>query len=185
MKDPVQERNEVLYRLDLAASHLEASLNALLIPAEGASLGYAVKGARDGEGVAAVPGGIVLCDGRVTRGGICAFGSDEHCARICLTVMKSDPRIRSAATIRYSENVLGVFRAMLLECVALDTSKKAAPISTMDWGVAASCTDGVPDVIYDKGGDKKPGIIYIFGEDPLVVANNIIICSNRILSIEL
>jgi hypothetical protein len=34
--------------------------------------------------------------------------------------------------------------------------------------------------MYAAGGNKNPGIIYIFGEDPIVVTNNIIICSNRI-----
>lgn len=185
MKDPVQERNEILYRLNLAVSHLETSMSARLIPDGGASLVYAIKGARDRQGVAAVPGGMVLRGGKVTAGGICAFGVDEPSARIILTAMKSDPLIRCAATIGFSEKVLGVFEAMLLECTPLDRSHKAPPISTMDWGIAACCADGVPDVIYEKGGDKKQGIMCIFGEEPLVVANNIIICSNRILSIEL
>lgn len=185
MKDPVQERNEVLYRLALAVSHLETSMSGRLIPDGGASFVYAIKGARDREGVAAVPGGMVLCDGRVTAGGPCAFGADEPCARIILTAMKCDPLLRCVATLIFSERVLGVFEAMLLECTPLDRTKKALQISTMDWGVAACCTDGVPDIIYDDGGDKKLGVMYIFGEEPLVVANNIIICSNRILSIEL
>ena len=180
MKDPAQERNEVLSRLDLAATHLEASMNALLIPPGGASLVYAVKGARDCDGVAAVPGGMTLPKGRVTAGRPCAFGADESCARIVLTAMKCDPLIRSAASISFSETVLTIFRGMLLECIPLDRTKKAPQISTMDWGVASCCNDGVPDIIYDRGGEKIPGIIYIFGEEPLVVANNIIICSNRI-----
>ncbi|MEI7857173.1 MAG: thiamine-phosphate synthase family protein [Methanomicrobiales archaeon] len=185
MKDPAQERNEVLYRLNLAVSHLETSMSSRLIPDGGANLGYAVKGARDRAGVAGVPGGIVLREGKVKAHGPCAFGADENCARIILTALKSDSRIRSAGTIRFSENVLTTFEAMLLDCTPLDNTKKAPQISTMDWGVAACCNDGVPDIIYDKGGDKKAGIMYIFGEEPLVVANNIIICSNRILSIEL
>ncbi|MEI8330218.1 MAG: thiamine-phosphate synthase family protein [Methanomicrobiales archaeon] len=185
MKDPVLERNKVLYRLDLAVTHLQESMSGLLIPDDGASLGYAVKGARDRESVAAVTGGMVLCVGRVTAGGTCAFGADVACARSILTVMKTNPLIRSAATVKFSENALDVFEAMLLECVPLDQSVKAPPISTMIWGIAACCTDGVPDVIYDDGRNKKPGIMYIFGEDPLVVTNNIIICSDRMLNIEL
>ena len=180
MKVPVQERDEVLYRLDLAVSHLEASMNHLLIPESGASLGYAVKGARDNNGIAAVPGGIVLRDGKVTAGGPCAFGADGPCARVILTAMKFDPLMRSAATIRFSEKVLAVFQAMYLECIAVDHTQKAMGISTMDFGVASCCNDGVPDIIYDRGGNKNLGIIHIFGEDPIVVTNNIIICSNRI-----
>jgi predicted fused transcriptional regulator/phosphomethylpyrimidine kinase len=180
MKDPVQERNEVLYRLDLAVSHLEEAMNPLLIPDSGVSLVYAVKGARDSNGIAGVPGGIVLRDGKVTTGGACAFGADEQCARVMLTAMKFDPLIRSAATIRFSENVLAVFQAMYLECLSIDHTQKAKGISTLDFGVASCCNDGVPDIIYDRGGNKDLGIIHIFGEDPVVVTNNIIICSNRI-----
>ena len=185
MKDPAQERNEVLYRLDLAVTHLEASMSPLLIPDNGASLAYAIKGARDRDGVAAVPGGMILCDGKVTAGRPCAFGADEQCARIVLTAMKFDPHIRSAATISFSEKLLSVFRAMLLECTPIDCTKKAPAISTLDWDVASCCNDGVPDIIYDCGGIEKSGIMHIFGEDPIVVTNNIIICSNRILNIEI
>ena len=180
MKDPAHERNEVLCRLDLASTHLETMIVPSLIKTGGVSLGYAVRGARDNDGIAAVPGGIVLHEGKVTAGRPCAFGADEACARIVLTTMKFDPHIRSAATIPFSENVLAVFRAMLMECASVDSRHTSPQISTMDWGIAACCNDGVPDIIYDRGGDKKPGFIHIFGEEPLVVANNIIICSNRI-----
>ncbi|PKL70792.1 MAG: phosphomethylpyrimidine kinase [Methanomicrobiales archaeon HGW-Methanomicrobiales-1] len=180
MHDPAQQRNEVLKRLELAVMHLNNSMSPLLVPEQGASIGYAIPGARDSNGIAAVPGKIIVRDGRVSAGGPCAFGADDACARIILTVMKCDPLIRSVATIRFSGNVLAVFEAMLLECVPLDRTKKAPGISTMDWGIASSCNDGVPDVIYDDGGDQRPGIIHVFGEDPLVVTNNIIICSNRI-----
>ena len=180
VKDPAQERNEVIYRLDLAVTHLEASMNPLLIPNSGASLVYAIKGARDRDGVAAVPGGIVHCDGKVTARRPCAFGADEQCARIVLTAMKFDQLMRSAATLRFSENALAMFKGMFLECLPIDRTRKAMGISTMDFGVASCCNDGVPDIIFDPGVNKKPGIMYIFGEDPVVVTNNIIICSNRI-----
>jgi predicted fused transcriptional regulator/phosphomethylpyrimidine kinase len=180
VKDPEQERNEVLYRLDLAVTHLEASMSPLLIPDNGASIVYAIKGARDRDGVAAVPGGIMHREGNVTAARPCAFGADEQCARIVLTAMKFDPHIRSAATINLSEKILSLFQAMLLECTPIDYTKKAPAISTMDWGVASCCNDGVPDIIFERGENKKSGIMYIFGEDPVVVTNNIIICSNRI-----
>lgn len=180
MHDPAQQRNEILNRLELAVMHLGSSMSTLLVPNQGASIGYAIPGARDRNGVAAVPGGMGIRDGRVFAVGPCAFGADDACARIILTAMKCDPRIRSAATVRFSGNVLAVFEAMLLECVPLDCTRKAPGISTMDWGIASSCNDVVPDIIYDAGGNHRPGIIHVFGEDPLVVANNIIICSNRI-----
>jgi thiamine-phosphate diphosphorylase len=180
MKDPVQQRDEVLYRLELAVTHLEASVSPLLVQDRGIALAYAVKGARDSDGVAAVPGGIVLRDGRPVAGRPCAFGADASGARIVLTAMKFDPLIRCAATIPFSANVLAGFRAMYLECSVLDNARKATGTVGMDFGVAACCNDGVPDVMYDAGTAENPGIMHIFGEDPIVVTNNIIICSNRI-----
>jgi len=50
----------------------------------------------------------------------------------------------------------------------------------MDWGIASCCEDGVPDVIYRKGPSIKESRIILTGEKPADVANNIIICSNRI-----
>jgi len=180
MHDPAQQRNEILNRLELAVTHLVDSMSAQLVPESGASIGYAITGARESNGIAAVPGKIVVRKGRVSAGGPCAFGADDACARIILTVMKCDPLMRSAATIRFSGKALAVFEAMLLECAPLERSRKAPGISTMDWGIASCCNDGVPDIIFDKCNETRPGVIHIFGEDPLVVANNIIICSNRI-----
>jgi len=180
MNDPARERNDVLSRLELVVTHLENSMSIHLIPDRGVSIAYAIRGARDIDGVAAVPGGLKLSEGKLTAHSPCAFGVDASCARLVLTAMKYDPRIRSVATIRFSEKVLKTFEAMLLECIPLDHTRTAPGISTMDWGVASCCNDGVPDIIYDNGRNKNPGIIHIFGEDPVVVANNIIICSNRI-----
>jgi hydroxymethylpyrimidine/phosphomethylpyrimidine kinase len=50
----------------------------------------------------------------------------------------------------------------------------------MDWGIASCCEEGVPDVIFRKGAGAKESRIIMFGESPADVANNIIICSNRI-----
>ena len=180
VKDPAQERNEVTGRLAQAVTLLENSASAGLIPRGGASIAYAIRGARDSNGVAAVPGGIVCREGKLSACGTCAFGADERSARLVLTVMKFDPLIRSAATISFSEKVLAVFEAVLLECACIDRSSEPPGTGTMDWSVAACCRHGVPDVMYDRGGDNRPALLHIFGEDPVVVANNIIICSNRI-----
>jgi thiamine-phosphate diphosphorylase len=55
----------------------------------------------------------------------------------------------------------------------------------MDWGVASCCKQGIPDVCFDTGGEGKEAIIRLFGEEPNDVSNNIIMISNRIISIEL
>jgi len=185
MKDPRWERSDVLEKLTAAAALLERSLDIRLIPKKGARLAYAIDGARDKNGVAVVQGGIIQEHGKPHAAGPCAFGADEDITRIVLTVMKFDPRMRCAATLRFSRNVLMVLESLLLECTSFNPASEPPGISTMDWGVASCCKEGVPDVCYDSGSREKEAIIRFFGEDPIDVTNNIIMISNRIINIEL
>ena len=178
--DPAHERNTTLATLKAAATQLGVSINVRLIPPEGISFGFALRGARDTGGVAAVDGGIrISAEGPV--GGPCAFGTDEPVVRIILTCMKFDPVMRSAALVQFSDRALIVLKDdLFLECAPLDLISNNQGISTMDWGIASCCKDGVPDVIFRKGPGGKESRIVLFGESPADVANNIIICSNRI-----
>ncbi len=185
MKDPSWERSDVLEKLTAAAALLERSMDIRLIPKKGSRLAYAINGARDKNGVAAVQGGIIQEHGKPHAAGPCAFGADEDIARIVLTVMKFDPHMRCVATLRFSRNILLVIESLLLECTSFDPVSEPPGISTMDWGVASCCKQGVPDVCYDTGGKGKEAIIRLFGEDPIDVSNNIIMISNRIINIEL
>jgi hydroxymethylpyrimidine/phosphomethylpyrimidine kinase len=185
MKEPSRERSEVLEKLTEATALLERSMDIRLIPKNGARLAYAISGARDKNGVAAVKGGIIQEHGNILAGGPCAFGADEEIARILLTVMKFDPHMQCVATLRYSRNMLRVIDSLFLECTSFDPAAEPPGISSMDWGVASCCKQGVPDVCYDTGGKGKEGIVRLFGEDPVDVSNNIIMISNRIINIEL
>lgn len=184
MKDSARERNDILDALTDTVGLLTRSMDARLIPPHGAGVGYAIRGARDKEGVAAVKGGIVAGREELHAAGPCEFGADEDIARIILTVMRFDPRIRSAATLRCSGAVLKIMERLLLDCRSFEPGKAPSGISTMDWSVASCCKDGVPDVCYPYQGENNP-VFIILGEDPVDVSNNIIMISNRILNIEL
>jgi hydroxymethylpyrimidine/phosphomethylpyrimidine kinase len=184
MKDSARERNDILDALTGAAGLLTRSMDARLIPPHGARLGYAIRGARDKEGVAAVKGGIVAGREELPTAGPCEFGGDADIARIILTVMRFDPGIRSAASLRCSGAVLKVMERLLLDCRSFEPGKAPSGISTMDWSIASCCKEGVPDVCYPyQWGDES--VFIILGEDPAGVSNNIIMISNRILNIEL
>ena len=185
MKDPSSERSDVLEKLAEAATLLERSMDIRLIPKNGAGLAYALSGARDKNGVAAVQGGIIQEHGKPHATGPCVFGAEEDIVRIVLTVMKFDPGIRCVATLRFSGNVHPVMESLFLEISSFDPVLEPPGISTMDWGVASCCKEGVPDVCYDTGGRGEEALIRFFGEDPIDVTNNIIMISNRIISIEL
>jgi thiamine-phosphate diphosphorylase len=185
MSDPARERSDVLERLAQVTTLLEQSLDVRLIPFNGVKFAYALRGARDKEDIASVQGGIINENAKPRAAGPCAFGGDEDIARLVLTAMKFDPLMRSAATLRFSKNIVKVLESLLLECSSFDRTKIPPGIPTMDWGVASCCRERVPDVCYDYGGTGKEALIRIFGEKPIDVANNIIMISNRIISIEL
>lgn len=181
--EPAVERNNTLSSLQAATTRMEQLLNTQLIPPEGVSFGFAIRGARDTGGIAVVNGGIKYREKGGTAAGQCVFGTNEPVVRIILTVMKFDPVIRCAAILQFSERALGIFENDLyLECTHLDASPANRGISTMDWGIASCCKDGVPDVIFRQGSSAAESRIVLFGEGPADVANNIIICSNRILN---
>jgi len=182
--DPVRERSDTIATLQAALVPLEQSMSVKLIPSEGASFAYAMRGARDSNGVAAVS--IRNESGSPRPSGPVAFDTPGPAVRAVLTAMKFNPAMRSAAVIRYSERILSVLEDdLFLECASYAPQPNQPGLSTMDWGIASCCRKAVPDVIYEKTPAKARSRILVFGEDPADVANNIIICSGRILHSEL
>jgi len=185
MNSSVEQRSEVLQELSDAVDLLSVSMDPRLVPENGANIGFALAGARDSGGVAAVRDGIGREGNKVTAAGPCMFGADPAIAQIVLTAMKFNPAIRSAAVIRCFGPAVHILEEMLLECCSFDRAKESPGISTMDWGVASCCRDNVPDVIYDRGTKEKKPIIRFFGDHPADVVNNIIMLSNRVVHTEL
>jgi hydroxymethylpyrimidine/phosphomethylpyrimidine kinase len=185
MITPEHQRNDVLAQLLRAVTLLTDSMAPQLVSGHGTNIGYAIRGARDNSGVAAVAGGFVVHDNIVRAAGPCEFGADAEMARILLTVMKFDPEIRCAATLQYAIEANRILEDMFLECRTVERRIQPAGVSTMDWGIASCCKDGVPEVIVDCGTSKDSAKIHLFGENPTDVAGNIIMLSNRIIRIEL
>jgi len=174
------ERDEVLHRLRRAVELLAGAMDMRLLPESGGNIAFAVRNARDGRDVASVRGGITARDGKFLPSGACEFDTGTDISRILLTVMKFDPEMRSAAVIGYSDRALNLLRDMSTGCCEVNRTKEPPGISTMDWGIASCCSDGVPGVLYDPGAGKSGGLIYCIGEDVVEIANTIIILSHRI-----
>jgi hydroxymethylpyrimidine/phosphomethylpyrimidine kinase len=175
-----QERDEVLHRLGRAVELLAGSMDPHLLPGSGGNIGFAVRNARDGRDVASVRGGIAVLDGKFVPSGPCEFDTGADISRVVITVMKFDPEMRSAAVIRYCDQALSLLQDMSTGCCGVNRTKEPPGISTMDWGIASCCSEGVPGVIYDRGAGKSGGLIYCIGEDVLETASTIIILSHRI-----
>jgi predicted fused transcriptional regulator/phosphomethylpyrimidine kinase len=175
-----EEEEEVRGMLELAVGILTGGMSPALLPVTGSNIGYALRGARRPEDVAGIAGGIVKRGGSVRPAGDVAFGADGGVGRVVLTAMRTDPEIRSGAVIRFTPAVLGLLEDLLLETCEFDRSREPPGVSTMDWGVASCCRDGVPDAIFDRGAPGKEGLIRILGEGPVRVAQTIIAVSRRL-----
>jgi predicted fused transcriptional regulator/phosphomethylpyrimidine kinase len=162
-----EEEAGVKERLELAVQILLEGISPALLPRAGANIGYALPGARVPGDVAAIMGGIVERGGKVLPPDATAFGADAGVARVILTAMRTDPEIRSAAVIRFSPKIL-------FETCGFERAKEPPGVSTMDWGVASCCRDGVPDAIFDRGVQGLEGLVRILGEEPVAVAKKIL-----------
>ena len=69
MISPEQQRNDVFIQLSRAVFLLDESMDARLVAGTGTNIGYAIRGARDRSGVAAVTGGLVVQDNTVRAAG--------------------------------------------------------------------------------------------------------------------
>jgi predicted fused transcriptional regulator/phosphomethylpyrimidine kinase len=175
-----QERGRVIDRVGEAVALLVERMDARLIPEVGMNIVYALPDARSKDDVAGVLGRIVRLGEAVHPVGEIAFGASDHVARIVITAMRFDPQIRSAANIRFSEAILPELENLLFEVCSFDRENEPPGVQTMDWGVASCCREGVPDIIYDRGAVGKEPMIRVLGEDPVMVAQNILKLSNRI-----
>ena len=175
-----EEETGVRARLGLAVKVLADGMGPDLVPAAGANIGYALPGARSPGDVAAVEGGILISGGGVRASGGTAFGVDVGVARVILTTMRTDPAIRSAAVIRFSPALVPVFGHLLLDVCSFDRAREPPGVSTMDWGVASCCREGVPDAIFDRGTTGKEGLVRILGEEPVTVAQIVLAMSTRL-----
>jgi hydroxymethylpyrimidine/phosphomethylpyrimidine kinase len=180
-----EEREAVMARIRSSAAGIAAKIDPRLIPDQGLLFGFAVRGARDSSGIGAVRGGIRPGPADENQDRMYGFSSDPVIARIILTAMKFDPLIRSAAVARCTPGILVQVENLFFDLCIFDAAQEPPGISTMDWGVASCCRDGVPDVIANRPSAGKPAYLRFFGETPEEVATNIIMVSNRVINIKI
>jgi predicted fused transcriptional regulator/phosphomethylpyrimidine kinase len=180
MEGVEQERNEVIARLREAAGNLEQAMGVSLLPAGGCSFAYALRGARSPSDIASVTGGLRADQGTVRCFGQVGFGADERISRTILTALKFDPAVRSAASIRFSDEIFAVLCDLFIETAKTRVLNPHGTNSLVDFALSSCCSKGVPDVVAMHGSSPDASVIWIFDEGPARLASNIIILSNRI-----
>ena len=174
-------KEKVRQELVHAMSRMNDQVSPALFPEGGIRLVYAIQGARSPDDVGCC---LIGASGSVDVKPIPISFGVTTCRTVSaiLTALRFSPEIRSAADIRYTEDLVSVCADMLLEICECDPGKIPPGVSTMDWAVAfcSEEKEGVPDVICIKNGETFPGQARIFGENPVMVATNLIKISQRI-----
>ncbi len=132
------------------------------------------------EDVAAFPGRFVRLGDEI-RAAEPEFGASRHIARIVLTVMAYDPRMRAAMNIRFSPEIIA--RARKAGLRAADFSRAEEPArrrsnagAPLSWGVdhVLRRSAKIPDLVFDRGGMGKEAMVRVLGRGPADVAEKVI-----------
>jgi hydroxymethylpyrimidine/phosphomethylpyrimidine kinase len=162
------DRFEVWREVTQAAEELTGILPPEYLPEVGMNIGYAVEGAADSSDVCALTGRIYRVGTGLKVGGHADFGASKHISRIILAAMATDPRLRSAANLKYREETLRRAKTAGLLIGTFSRREQPEGTSTMEWGTAQAIRKQgrVPDVIYDLGDVGKEAMIRVIGRNP-------------------
>jgi len=88
---------------------------------------------------------------------------------------------RSAMNIRFSEEIVDILQALKFDVASFNRANEPAEVklregSSLEWGTtdALSRYQGIPDAVFDRGGDGKEPIVRILGRNPAEVADKVI-----------
>lgn len=132
--------------------------------------------------VAGVPGRIVRYFNTVKPSGNPAFGASKHMAKAVLKALEFNEKIRAAANIKYSKEIVDAARKLGYKISYYDRKEeppeiKAVEGQTIPWGIEQAIKKlkgEVPDIIYHLGDWGKEPMINVFGKDAVDVAYKIV-----------
>jgi len=175
------ERYRCIEELKRAIARLKGERTGNIIPEIQSNFGYALMGASSAAEVAAVPGRIIRVGENVETLHDPAFGASSHVAQVILATMRFDGSFRSAMNLRFSDEVVGVLKALKFEVASFDRANEPAEVklregSSLEWGTtdALSGRKGIPDAVFDRGDVGKEPIIRILGRNPAEVADKVL-----------
>jgi hydroxymethylpyrimidine/phosphomethylpyrimidine kinase len=168
----------IVEKLEMAVKILEQSPEfAEIIPEVRSNIVMARKNAQTIQDVAGIPGRITTVNGLPKAVAQPDYGASSHMARLVLSMMKHDPKKRSALNIKYHPHLVEICKKLGLIVSSYDRNQEPEDVkikegNSMSWGVEtalASCGT-IPDVIYHTGGWGKEPMIVLVGKNPEEVA---------------
>jgi len=162
------DRYEVLQAVGEGAAAAARTVPLDWVPEVGINFGYALPAATGPEDVCALEGRIIRVGDRLQAAGAPAFGGSRHVARIILTAMRFDPRVRSAINLKYKEKNLSRLKKFGFTIGTFERGMQPEGTSTMEWGTerAIRRLGRVPDIIADRGDVGKEAMVRILGTEP-------------------
>ncbi len=174
----MDERDEVLIKLkDAADLFVNTPGTHLLIPEIRTNIGYAIRGAKDVNDVAAIPGRITVAFNRAIYCMPPAFGASDHVARVILTAMSHDENIRSSINLKYYDTIVKNLKDVFLfnrKEEPEESRKKERHTMNFMVDLAYSRLGKIPKYIVDLGDYGKEPSIFIFGKEPMEVVKEAI-----------
>ena len=164
---------EILVRMDRAAARLDAIDPGFVEPGR-SNLAEAAPRAREPGDIAAIAGGFIVTDGTVQPAGPAAYGADPMLAPAVLTVVRFEPAVRAAASLRPLPVLARLLDSHLREVAVVDPRRAPPGIASMDWALARASADGVPDAVLVEG-----EALLLFGGSVEEVTDEILILSSH------
>ena len=154
---------------------------AALIPEIGMNVVYAKPDASVMEEVVGVPGRIRPLRGSPRASSAPEFGGSSHVSRAALTMMRYEPSMLSAISLKFDWDFVEICKEIGLLVSFFDRSEEPPEVKRVDgrtipWGVrrAVEAIGRAPDVVYDEGDIGKEPMIFLFGRTPQEVAHRAI-----------
>ena len=157
------------------ALYLLKKMDFTLIPEVGSNIAESLPFPRDFKDVAALTGRIIKNKlGGFYIVGDVEFGASEHIAKIILSASKFNPEVRACMNIKYDEELIKMLKDRFTVS-SFDRKDEPPNISTMEWGTKFACEKfgGVPDIIYDRGGEGKEPMIRVLGKNAIEVVKKV------------
>ena len=157
------------------ALYLLKKMDFTLIPEVGSNIAESLPFPRDFKDVAALTGRIIKNKlGGFYIVGDVEFGASEHIAKIILSASKFNPEVRACMNIKYDEELIKLLKDKFTVS-SFDRKEEPPNVSTMEWGTKFACEKfgGVPDIIYDRGGEGKEPMIRVLGKNAIEVVKKV------------
>jgi hydroxymethylpyrimidine kinase/phosphomethylpyrimidine kinase len=172
-----KERYLVLRNLKEAILILEKSPDFQKYISEvGCNIGMAIPDAQKSEEVAAVKGGILRYRELAIQIGCVEFGASRHIAKIILSALRCNPKMRAAINIRYSESNLSLCREAGFSLSSFSRAEEPKNrIISNGWTTEAVQTQKrIHKVVYDTGYLGKEPMIHLFGTNAVEIAKFVV-----------